>query len=411
MKPQHRLISTPVSVAHVPPKGKHTKRGTTSSILLNPLYSPSKKAPPQIGRQRPNLAPPLPQSPPSSAMMSAPLAGVAAWKISVNLFNFDLQFKDFLQRFSLYDPVTGVRQTGVARAWRMEQAEVIMGGKGTGCWTREQVKELIETGRVRGAEGHHINSVSEHPELQADPNNIKFVSSRDAHLNEHSGNFQNETTGDLIDRQSRLANAQKHRIIKNEILGLGIVTAVGFATGFTISFVSTLAQTGINPGCIKNALISGAKAGGESALFSLGGYVAGRIISPLITGIISKVGGNIAQSTMANIVGLCNMAVVGTLTIVAVSVVQFKRLKQMGFSTQESLLRTGKNAALSFSLLLLSVAVTAYFGPHAGVAVSVVSVTVIAGYTVIKAIKDIKNRKLSENLSLYVIELSQPKFA
>jgi len=54
---------------------------------------------------------------------------------------------------------TSNRQAGVKIAWRYEQAEIKIGGKGTTDWTDNQIKEIIEKGSARGAEMHHINNV------------------------------------------------------------------------------------------------------------------------------------------------------------------------------------------------------------------------------------------------------------
>jgi hypothetical protein len=61
---------------------------------------------------------------------------------------------------------------------------------------------------VKGFEGHHINSVKGNDlKMAADPNNIKFVEGRAGNLAEHGGNFQNETSGPLIDRIAKLGGA------------------------------------------------------------------------------------------------------------------------------------------------------------------------------------------------------------
>ena len=56
-----------------------------------------------------------------------------------------------------------------------------------------ELRELRETGKVSGYEGHHMESVSGNPQVARDPNNIRFVNGRDAHLKEHGGNWRNRT--------------------------------------------------------------------------------------------------------------------------------------------------------------------------------------------------------------------------
>ena len=57
-----------------------------------------------------------------------------------------------------------------------------------------QCQEIKETGKVRGAEGHHQKNVADHPEDQGDPDNIKFYKSRKEHLEKgHNGDFHNSS--------------------------------------------------------------------------------------------------------------------------------------------------------------------------------------------------------------------------
>lgn len=74
------------------------------------------------------------------------------------------------------------------------------GKPGTVNWTAAEKTELLQTGKVSGYQGHHINSVNGHPELARDPNNIKFVKGGGGNLAEHGGNFRNPTTGELMNR-------------------------------------------------------------------------------------------------------------------------------------------------------------------------------------------------------------------
>jgi RHS repeat-associated protein len=95
------------------------------------------------------------------------------------------------------------RATAVRKAWAQEKALIEETGRGTRPWTKAELKELKETGKVSGYEGHHVNSVKARPELAGNPDNIKFTKGRSGHLAEHGGNFKNQTSGDLIDRSTR----------------------------------------------------------------------------------------------------------------------------------------------------------------------------------------------------------------
>jgi hypothetical protein len=102
-------------------------------------------------------------------------------------------------------PEPGTRGTGVSRAAELEVELVRRTGSGTLDWTPEEIEYIKNNKRLpKGIEGHHINSVDEFSEWAGDPRNIKFVRGREGNLDEHAGNYQNPTTGPLIDRQAML---------------------------------------------------------------------------------------------------------------------------------------------------------------------------------------------------------------
>jgi RHS repeat-associated protein len=95
--------------------------------------------------------------------------------------------------------IASARRAAVRMAWRDERALVANTGEGTRAWTEAEQTELLNTGKIRGYRGHHINSVAGSPELASDPNNIRFLNQTE-HLAEHSGRWQTRTYGDLLDR-------------------------------------------------------------------------------------------------------------------------------------------------------------------------------------------------------------------
>jgi hypothetical protein len=105
-------------------------------------------------------------------------------------------------------PQSGSYSSGIARAWAQEQQLVRETGRGTVNWTSAQQQELLNTGRVRGYTGHHINNAATAPAWEGDPRNIRFLSNGRAGLPNdhlyadqgHRGNWQNSTRGRLIDR-------------------------------------------------------------------------------------------------------------------------------------------------------------------------------------------------------------------
>lgn len=91
------------------------------------------------------------------------------------------------------------RRKAVRDAWKQEQKNALEGKKLSRDWNAKELQQLKRTGRVRGYEGHHINSVNGHEIMAGDPNNIMFVT-RKEHLALHAGNWRNMTCGDLIIR-------------------------------------------------------------------------------------------------------------------------------------------------------------------------------------------------------------------
>jgi len=67
------------------------------------------------------------------------------------------------------------RQKAVNEAWKLEQDLVGRTGQGTRPWTNAEKAELLETGRVSGYQGHHINSVFVESTVGGESQNIQFV--------------------------------------------------------------------------------------------------------------------------------------------------------------------------------------------------------------------------------------------
>jgi len=93
-----------------------------------------------------------------------------------------------------------LRKKAVRDAWKEEKEMVKETGKGTREWSAAEKKQLLEKGKVKGYQGHHINNVKDHPHLAGHPDNVKFLNPKE-HLAAHGGNFKNKTTGELISRK------------------------------------------------------------------------------------------------------------------------------------------------------------------------------------------------------------------
>ena len=93
---------------------------------------------------------------------------------------------------------TSKANRAIREAWENEK-KLILEGKGSRDWTREQQQSIIDFGVAyddnnKALEGHHKLSVEAYPEYQGDADNIQFLT-RTEHKAAHNGNFQNSTKG------------------------------------------------------------------------------------------------------------------------------------------------------------------------------------------------------------------------
>ncbi|MFQ7158202.1 MAG: hypothetical protein ACLRPX_00595 [Ruthenibacterium sp.] len=323
---------------------------------------------------------------------------------------------------------TGARNDGVSLAWDYEAADIRMGGSGSENWTAAEQQEILGNrpdivnrtkvvegktvtpkAGVRGSEGHHQKNVADHPEQQADPDNIKFYRTKQQHKDEgHGGNWQNESNRPGTDKNKMLEKTNSKRVFKNELRGLGIAVAIGLGVGMTIGFVTTLAQSGVTPDSLKLALAEGAKGGLESGILSGTGYGISRSIGPVLSKAIAGVLENIGVTITENISKMISMGVAGALTIVVFSVYQFIKLKRNGAGTKAALIQVGKQALFSLSLLAVSIAATCIYGGPAGIIVSV-SVGI---FLLIDSVADsVEKREFADKVQRYMIEKCYPSFA
>ena len=87
------------------------------------------------------------------------------------------------------------RAKAVRQAWKNEAKNVAAGGTGVSrTWSKDEMKQLLKHGKVKGYHGHHMKSVKGYPELAGDPTNIQFLT-RTEHLAAHGGNWRNITHG------------------------------------------------------------------------------------------------------------------------------------------------------------------------------------------------------------------------
>ena len=312
------------------------------------------------------------------------------------------------QNYDFTSPNQAARSMGVKRAWMYENADIEMGGSGSANWNLEEKAQIIEHGTVRGAEGHHQQNVSDHPEHQANPDNIKFYKTREGHLqNGHNGKWDNESNQPMTDKNKMLQKTNSKRVFKNELRGFGLAVAIGAGIGLTVGFITTLARSGITPDTLKLSTVEALKSGVEYGAMSAASYGIGRTIgevaSQAVSGILSSAGVAITE----NIAKMVNMGVVGTLTIAAFSIYQFVKLKLQGVATKEALIQTGKQALFSLSLLAVSIAAQGIWGGVAGIIVSISIGIIMITYSIADSIHQ---RDFAEKIRIYTIEKCYPSF-
>jgi hypothetical protein len=167
------------------------------------------------------------------------------WLNSTNERNLVLNSSDY-----------SLRDDAVREAWKYEQKNVELGGDGiTHSWTDSEKRELIETGRVSGYDGHHINDVSTYPELQADPNNITFLT-KEEHILAHNGNFRNYTNGEVIDKIDNLGNVHSDGLAMFDIALYSL--AIG-AVPFTIELLVRAYKNNLSYNDLRNMGINNLK--------------------------------------------------------------------------------------------------------------------------------------------------------
>lgn len=294
----------------------------------------------------------------------------------------------------------GSRNAGVKLAWLYEKADIEMGGNGSANWDETEKNEILnsKTGTVSKAEGHHQKNVVDHPEYQADPDNIKFYKSRQEHLQEgHKGNFRNESDAPFIDKNKMLEKTNNRRVLVNEIKGASISAIIGFGVAFTISSIAELARVGISSIEMNDFICHSLRAGVEGGMISMATYGTGRMVSTLLQ--------NQGIDLLTKSGALVNFAAVGTISIVLVSAYQFIKMKINGMATSVAFKEIGKPALFSLSVLAVSIIAQGIYGGHAGL---IVSTSVGLVVLTLGIVNTSHQRKLATRIREFAIEQYRP---
>ena len=351
----------------------------------------------------------------------SPMAANISLATAVTTTQFNNQLNNFMnvlssERHSISQKVAqgmvsnpayeGARGDGVKLAWKYEQADVALGGKGAGNFNAGQRQEILENGKLRNYEGHHINSVKNAPEHQGNPDNVIMLEEhRDGsgprnHFDAHDRIWKNQTSGDMLDRDGMLEKTNSKRVFRNELSGLGIAISIGAGIGFALSFIVSLAKSGVSIENVETAIIGGMKASLETGGMAAMGFTVGRVTAIVLEG----VGMNLTE----NLAVVCNMTIVGVITIAIFSAYQYFKLRCGEMYADEALSVICRQTMFSLSLLTVSIIAQGAFGGVAGLIVSTSIGLVFLGYTTVSSVHQ---RKLGERLREFAIEQYKPNFA
>lgn len=288
----------------------------------------------------------------------------------------------------------GFRDEGVNLAWAYDRADLRMGGQGSREYTAAQKNELLETGEIKGLEGHHINDVSNHLSEQANPDNIRFLT-RDDHYVAHGNAWQNKTQGDMIDREKMLRRTQTKRIFKNEVRGAGITAVIGFGVGFTISAIMELSEKGISQVNARDLVKESARAGLETAALSAISYIGSRALAFAWNSLC------LPCSPVLSIMSC------GAISLAVSAAFQFAKTKYSGADTARAFKIVGRQMAVPAATLLASVLAQGVFGGISGILVSAGIGVVCIGTMVYTNVHD---RHLNDQLQAYTVEQYKPLY-
>ena len=128
-----------------------------------------------------------------AALAGLTLPGTAAGWISIGVFSVIVPVYNEPDEDVFAASIQADRQAAVRDAWKQEAERARTGQPTKTPFTADELRELRDTGRVSGYEGHHTESVSGNPQSARDASKIEFVKGRAAHLSEHGGNWRNRT--------------------------------------------------------------------------------------------------------------------------------------------------------------------------------------------------------------------------
>lgn len=272
----------------------------------------------------------------------------------------------------------------------------LLKGRPDAAKIQQDTKKLVDD-RIRGDNGVQSTPLTKEQDMKL----AKAIKKGD------NGPQVDKKQIDAVLKDTGVTQKTKKAIFNNELHGIAMAAAIGAGIGFTISFAVTLAETGITPDSVKTALSKGASGGLESGFLSTVGYGIGRTIGSTVSAAVTGTLRNLGLSITDNIVKMCNMAVVGTMTIAVFSAYQFVKLKLNGTNTYDALIQVGKQAVFSLSVLAVSLAAQCLLGGAAGAVVSVTAGVVCILYSLTTSME---RKVFTEKIQVFLIDYCKPSW-
>ncbi len=292
--------------------------------------------------------------------------------------------------------VDWLSQSAISKAWQAERLEVELGGNSNN-WTKAQRKELLETGRVKGYEGNHQQSVKYHSEEQANPDNIQFYS-HEYHLKViHRGNYKNESNAPMCNRRQRINSARRRSVIKNELLGGTIVAVVTFITSAGLRFVIEMVKSNRSPEDVKNALNLALREGAEAAGYALFSYGFTKLSLYGGKKMIELLNLKLSTNAMKWVEG----SIAAVAVAIAVGIITYIKMRQMGYDRKESFLQAGKTAMVSLGIAMISLIATINGSMALAIGLNVAIVVISASFMLFVVVHE---KRLMEQIQVYTIQ-------
>lgn len=264
--------------------------------------------------------------------------------------------------------------------------------------TREQYKHLLENYCER-VEFHHRESISSNPSNQSMADNIDalYTSDHDAkHIDQETGkiDYRKPVYEEKLNRIGQMEDGNKRRVLANELRGLGLAVAIGFGASFTMSFISEIAQCGINNKQMSDVVFNSIAVGTESGIVAGATYIAGRTVMQAMV--------DIGLDLQSNFGSVLNSFAVGALSTAVVCTYQYVKLRVSGYSSSDALGAVRRTAISSLSSLTISIIAQVLTNSnYVGI---IVSTAVGIMYFSFSLYKTVHAQKLENRLREYSIE-------